>query len=181
MKRRVVLVAALWIAGCSAAVATEAASMWLNVPFVRQTKLGCGDACIAMVMQYWQKKHEQPDQAPTDAATILRELPPGRHGVSATNMAGYFEQHSYRAFAYAGDWDDIEHQIAKGRPLIVAIKPQGDPDLHYAVVVGVDSPRHLVIVNDPAQRKLLKVDRSRFEREWKATENWTLLAVPEPQ
>src|SRR6266705_2885113 len=33
--------------------------------------------------------------------------------------------------------------------------------------------------NDPAQRKLLSVSREDFERDWKATENWTLLAVPE--
>ncbi len=178
MKRRVVLVAALWVAGCGAAMAAGAANIWLDVPFVRQTKQACGDACIAMVMQYWQQKHDQPTQTSTDVASILRELPPGRHGVSATRMAGFFQQHGYLAFAYAGDWSDIEYQIAKGRPLIVALKPEGDPELHYTVVAGVDSPEHLLLMNDPAQRKLLKVDRMRFEHEWRATGNWTLLAVP---
>jgi len=36
-----------------------------------------------------------------------------------------------------------------------------------------------VMVNDPAQRKLLQQDRSSFEREWNAAGKWTLLALPQ--
>ena len=179
MKLRFVLPVVLWIGACGAAAAAATAGMWLDVPFVRQTKQACGDACIAMVMQYWQEKNYQPEKTSINAAAILRELPPGRRGVSATSMAKFFRQHGYRAFAYAGDWKDIQHQIAQGRPLIVALKPLGDSELHYTVVAGVDDPQHLLFVNDPAQRKLLKMDRLRFEREWRATKNWTLLAVPD--
>jgi uncharacterized protein YvpB len=50
--------------------------------------------------------------------------------------------------------------------------------LHYVVVAGVDPTEHSVIVNDPAQRKLLKVDSAAFEKEWQATGNWMLLALP---
>jgi uncharacterized protein YvpB len=38
--------------------------------------------------------------------------------------------------------------------------------LHYVVVAGLDEKRELVLLNDPAQRKLLKEDRSEFEQEW---------------
>jgi hypothetical protein len=51
--------------------------------------------------------------------------------------------------------------------------------LHYVVVAGLDQERKLVLLNDPAQRKLLMEDRSRFEREWKGAGRWTLLALPE--
>jgi hypothetical protein len=34
------------------------------------------------------------------------------------------------------------------------------------------------MVNDPAQRKLLKQERSKFEKQWSAAGKWTLLAVP---
>lgn len=179
MERHGVLVAALWVAGCGSALAAAGANLWLDVPFVRQPKQGCGDASIAMVMQYWQQQLHLPAAASADAAAILRALPPGRHGVNAARMVSYFEQHNYRAFAYAGDWSDMEQQLAKGRPLIVALKPEGDADLHYVVVAGVDDPDDVVLVNDPAQRKLLKEARAQFEHEWKATGNWTLLAVPE--
>jgi len=36
----------------------------------------------------------------------------------------------------------------------------------YVVVAGLDEKRELVLLNDPAQRKLLKEDRSEFEQEW---------------
>jgi ribosomal silencing factor RsfS len=51
--------------------------------------------------------------------------------------------------------------------------------LHYVVIAGLDPERQLVLLNDPAQRKLLQEDRSRFEQEWKGAGRWTLLALPE--
>ena len=66
----------------------------------------------------------------------------------------------------------IEEQLRKGRPLIVALKPSGQKELHYVVVDGVDSKRGLVTMNDPAERKLLTRERAGFEREWRATHNW---------
>jgi len=63
--------------------------------------------------------------------------------------------------------------------LIAALKSSSGPALHYVVVVGLDARQQLVLVNDPAQRKLLQEDASRFEREWKAAGHWLLLAVPE--
>jgi uncharacterized protein YvpB len=50
--------------------------------------------------------------------------------------------------------------------------------MHYVVIAGIDSGQGLVYVNDPAQRKLLKLDRRTFEREWSVPGRWTLLAVP---
>lgn len=169
------LTALYGVALCGIAFAAAPLNIWLDVPFVEQQKNACGEASIAMVMQYWQR---QQGHAAVDPAQILRTAPPGRHGMAATTMLGYFEQHGYRAFAYVGEWADLEHQLTKGRPLIAALKPDGDEDLHYVVVAGVDDPDQVVLLNDPAQRKLLKQDRQQFEREWKATGNWTLLAVP---
>lgn len=178
MERHGVLAAALVIAACGAALAAPGANLWLDVPFVAQQRQGCGPATVAMVMQYWQRALHRSPQAGAGAAEVLRALPPGRHGVSAAAMVSYFEQYNYRAFAYAGDWANVEQELAKGRPLIAALKPRGDDELHYVVLAGVDDPEQVVLLNDPAQRKLLKEDRAQFEREWKATGNWTLLAVP---
>jgi hypothetical protein len=36
----------------------------------------------------------------------------------------------------------------------------------------------LIMLNDPAQRKLLKSGRAEFEKDWNGTHNWMLLAVP---
>ena len=168
---------------CAAACASQPANIWLDVPFVPQQKDGCGAASIAMVMQYWERKQGQPLHPEADAAKILGTLySQSAHGIYASAILRYFQQNAYHAFAFAGQQADLVTQLQQGRPLIVALKPGSGPGsgplLHYVVVVGLDEPQQVVLVNDPAQRKLLKEDRSQFEREWKAAGNWTLLAVP---
>lgn len=172
---RSALAPAIWLATACVAFAAAPLNIWLDVPFVAQQKNGCGPASIAMVMEYWQKERAA---ARDDAAEIMRTLAPRRDGIRASDMVRAFEQHNYRAFAYAGEWSDIEHQLAEGRPLIAAVRPEGGDDLHYVVIAGIDDAQQLVLLNDPAQRKLLKESRAQFEHEWKATANWTLLAVP---
>jgi ABC-type bacteriocin/lantibiotic exporter with double-glycine peptidase domain len=174
---RGVMIAGILLAIGSVALAATPLNIWLDVPFVAQQKNGCGPASIAMIMEYWQKQQHAP--ATGDAAEVLRTLAPGRDGVRAADMLRAFQEHGYRAFAYAGDWADLEHQLAKGRPLIAALQPAGGPSLHYVVVAGIDDAEQVVLLNDPAQRKLFKEAREEFEREWKVTGDWTLLAVPQ--
>ena len=155
--------------------------IWLDVPFVQQTKEGCGAASIAMVMQYWIRQSGQQPTNASDAAHILSQLrSPDAHGIYASAMERYFQQQGYRTFVLRGAWSDLEQHLRKGRPLIVALRPIGNArDLHYVVVAGLDPTRNLVMFNDPAGRKLSKLDRRTFEKEWTVTGNWTLLAVPQ--
>lgn len=154
-------------------------AVWLDVPYVKQPTEGCGAASIAMVMQYWaMQSGHSPD---ADAATIQRALySRDAHGVYASAMEMYLQQNGFRTFVLSATWSDLQHHLAKGRPLIVAIKSvainPGEKALHYVVVVGIDND--ILLLNDPARRKLLKYARSDFEREWKVTANWTLLALP---
>jgi hypothetical protein len=48
-------------------------------------------------------------------------------------------------------------------------------------VTGIDPEHNLVLLNDPAERKLLKQEIAGFEKEWKGTAHWTLLAVPQSE
>jgi hypothetical protein len=95
-------------------------------------------------------------------------------------MQSYLQQHGYLVFVLNGHWSDLEQQLRKGRPLIVALRPQGDRALHYVVIDGIDPARGLVMMNDPADRKLLSEERAAFEKDWSATRDWMLLAVPAP-
>lgn len=132
-----------------------------------------------MVMQYWRGKLGTAASPDADAAAIQRALyAPGAHGIYATAMKQYLEQHGFRAFAVAGDLALLQHHLEKGRPLIVALEPERGTSRHYVVVVGLDPAEKVVLVNDPQQRKLLKQDEAVFAGQWKATGNWTLLAVP---
>ena len=168
---------------CGTLLAAGPTGVWLDVPFVKQEKNGCGAASIAMVMQYWLKQQEKPEVNFADAAEIQRALYSKEgHGIYASALEQYFKQHGFRTFAFQGAWQDFKTHLEKGRPLIVALKPAGlDPSLHYVVITGVDWEHNMVMVNDPAQRKLLKLDRPGFEKQWSATGNWTLLALPDPQ
>ncbi|MDE3201650.1 MAG: C39 family peptidase [Acidobacteriota bacterium] len=156
-----------------------AQGVWLNVPFIRQVEDGCGSASLAMVMQYWQGKLGAAVTPAADAVAIQHALyAPRAHGIYATAMKQYLEQHGFRAFAVAGDLALLQHHLEKGRPLIVALEPEKGTPLHYVVVVGLEPEQKVVLVNDPQLRKLLKQDESVFAKQWKATGNWTLLAVP---
>ena len=171
------LSAPLWLA--LAAAAQSGAGLWIDVPFVHQPREGCGAASLAMVIEYWAA---QPDGHAVPVAgvnAILHELYSSReHGIPASAMEQYLRQHGFVAIAFSGNWDDLEQQLKKGRPLIAALKPQGQSQLHYVVIDGIDPARALVTMNDPAERKLLAEERAGFEKEWSATHNWVLLALP---
>ena len=171
----------LFVCVCGVLSAAVSSGVWLDVPFVKQEKNGCGAASIAMVMQYWLKQQGRSSES-ADATQIHHTLYiSDADGVYASAMERYFQEHQFRAFSFRGEWDDLRQHLQKGRPLIVAVKPSGgDGSLHYVVVAGLDSDQGILMLNDPARRKLLKQDRASFEKQWSATGRWTLLALPQP-
>lgn len=188
-----VVAVCMGLALCAGVRAQDTQPKWIDVPYVHQPPEGCGAAALAMVIAYWTEQEglaggfsdgtpaqREQAKADRDVFIIQRELySPRKHGIPAQSMAKYMEDHGYVTFAISGTWRDLENEIAKGRPLIAAIRPKGDPQLHYVVMVGVDPERGLVTMNDPAERKLLTEERAEFEKDWSATHNWLLLAVPE--
>lgn len=176
LPRRFALLACL----CGTALAAQTSGVWLDVPFVKQEDEGCGAASIAMVIEYWQTQQPQLNIAVADPEAIQSALySPSAHGIYASAMERYLREHGFMTFAFHGGWDDLRQHLGKGRPLIVALRPKSTrAALHYVVVVGLDWGQNVVQVNDGAQRKLLKVDRERFEKEWTGAGHWTLLALP---
>ena len=146
-----------------------AADLQLQVPFVKQEKNGCGAAVLAMVMQYW-------GATDVDAVGMHRLLySPEMHGVYASALQAYLQEHGFRTFAFGGAWADLEQHLAKGRPLITGLRTRGGT-LHYVVVTGL--AEGTVLRHDPALRGYVRQSRREFESEWKGTGNWTLLALP---
>jgi hypothetical protein len=134
-----------------------------------------------MLMQYWAERSGNAARGNSDVSAIKKGLYSSKeHGISTSAMENYLHQNGYSVFAFHGAWSDLEQQLNKGRPLIVAVRPQGQRELHYVIIDGVDSDRALVMMNDPAERKLLIQERPEFEKDWNVTHNWLLLAVPEP-
>jgi ABC-type bacteriocin/lantibiotic exporter with double-glycine peptidase domain len=174
-------VAVCILAATVAGIAAGARSgVLLDVPFFAQPKNGCGAASIAMVMHYWDKNLGRAPSARAEVSTIQRALYSREaKGIFASAMERYLRDSGYRTFAIHGEWSDLRENLEKGRPLIVGLAPEGlhDP-LHFVVVAGMDWQNDWIFVNDPAQRKLLKMSRGEFAKQWAVTQHWTLLAVP---
>ena len=115
---------ALMLCFCNVPAIAESSGLWLDVPFVKQEKNGCGAASIAMVMQYWMLQQGRPQSPNADAIQIQRALYSGHaRGIYASDLEGYLQQEGFRTFALRGEWTDLKQQLEKGRPLIVALKP----------------------------------------------------------
>jgi ABC-type bacteriocin/lantibiotic exporter with double-glycine peptidase domain len=154
--------------------------VWLDVPFVRQEKNLCGAACVRMVLWYWSGVRTQISATPPSLGEISEALySKETAGIQGKDMERYFEDHGYQVYIFRAEWSDLGHHLSKGRPLITCVETGGKGALlHYLVIAGIDTQQELVMVNDPAQRKLLKLSRSNFERSWEPTARWTLLALP---
>ena len=152
------------------ALAALALPFWLDVPFVRQEKEGCGAASVAMVLRYWRQEG--------DAREIHRRLYSAEsRGTPARALIRYLDERGFDAFAMEGAWEDLEKHLAKGRPLIACLGNGRAGGLrHYVVVVGVSPDQ--VALHDPAAGQLRLLRRGDFEERWAAAGRWTLLAVP---
>ena len=173
-------IAVITLVSAALGVAADTVGMWIEVPFVAQAKDGCGSAVISMLMQYWAKQAAEAAPAAANAQRIQQLLfVPAEKGIPASAMLDYFQHNGYRAFAFRGEWSDLQEQIAQGRPLIVSVKASGARGpLHYAVVAGMDSQRNYVFLDDPARGRMLRFSRETFLEEWNPANNWALLAVP---
>jgi ABC-type bacteriocin/lantibiotic exporter with double-glycine peptidase domain len=168
MNRRAILA---FLFGAHVCGRASEGGVWLDVPFVRQPKEGCGAAVVWMTMQYWRSAVVA-DVGEIHAVIYSR----GQKGAPAGKVADYLTAHGFRTFQVTGAWRDLQEQIKKGRPLILCLRPQVRAPLHYVVAAGVGEDA--VWVNDPADRKLRRMERAAFEKAWARGGNWMLLAVP---
>lgn len=150
-------------------------ALWIDVPFVTQDRNGCGSATVWMLLEYWKQ-----GAAPPLDEIHERLFSEEAGGVYARDMEAFLREQGFSTFPFRGEWSDLQQHIAKGRPVIVCLELNGrGVPLHYVVVAGIDPVQNLVLINDPAQRKLTAVHRQEFERAWSGTGNWALLAVPQ--
>lgn len=172
------LLLALLLAGVTSSAQPDA-GLRVEVPFVRQVKQGCGSAAIAMVMQWWKRNGHPVKPGADDAAVIHGAVyRANEQGTRARDVARYFERQGFRTFSFSGTWSDLSEHLSKGRPLIVAVRPTGQRQLHYVVVSGAGRDR--VLLHDPAEGAYRALSRPAFETQWAASERYTLLALPAP-
>jgi ABC-type bacteriocin/lantibiotic exporter with double-glycine peptidase domain len=156
-------------------VARDPAWIVVNVPEVRQTgPSDCGAAALASVLGYWGR--------PTPLETVEHAVQPGGGGgAQAGELERFARERGLFAYAFYGDFSDLEHELRAGRPVIVGVvKPYSrDHGLaHYEVVTGYEPVQKRVLTLDPAHG-LRQNDLVGFLREWQSTKGVALVAFEE--
>ena len=154
-------------------------AVWIDVPFVAQTRNACGAANAAMLLRYWSAQGARLSGADASLESLHERLYSAEEkGALGSELAKVLEEAGLRTFTFEGRYGDLTEHLPQGRPLVVCLKPRGQSRLHFALVVGLDAAEDVVLLNDPARRKLSRMDRADFLENWKGAGNWTLLAVP---
>jgi ABC-type bacteriocin/lantibiotic exporter with double-glycine peptidase domain len=145
-----------------------------GVSLVRQDgPAACGVAAMEMVIRYWQP------QATTEEVKAALPLDPGEPGIPAARLRSVARERGLSAFLVEGALDDLQHEVALRRPVIVGlVRRNGRKALaHYVVVVGVNQKAGRVLTADP-QRGWRDVSLAEFRAEWDPARNLTLVVFP---
>lgn len=155
--------------------ATLAAPGWVSVktvPLVRQHRLAdCGAAAAAMVLGYWRH--------PVTVEALTREMAVPEGGLAARDVRTLLRRRGLHAFVIAGTLDDLGHELAAGRPVIVGTMEPVDRRhvrSHYLVVVAMQ-PGQIVTLDPSAGWQV--VPEQAFLVEWAAADHTAVVAIPE--
>ena len=145
---------------------------WILVDDMRhvaqETDDDCGAAALSSVLARWGV------DVPT--ATLREECSvPGVSGIRAADLRDAARGRGLSAFLFEGGVADLEHELKRGRPVIVGLVKALGPlsRTHFEVVVGL-LPSEAVAAIDPA-RGLVRDELSSFTAEWAATRGVTLV------
>ncbi|OOZ40945.1 hypothetical protein BOW53_05290 [Solemya pervernicosa gill symbiont] len=160
---------------------------YIKVPYVEQeSAVTCGVAVIQSVSDFWG--------SPIDQQTMLVDHPPAdtEEGYSLAELKTIVKRHSrLKAFVLKANGKLLEQMIAKGRPVIVAVRTEPRPYIetpfeftrrlvrilaeeynHYIAVIGINKEK--VAIMDPAQGFYV-MKRDRFNTIWAELGNASLL------
>lgn len=141
-----------------------------SVRLVEQESMeDCGAASLAMVLEHWGM-----DVAP---GTLAQECAaPGQEGLRAAALRDAAKRRGFSAYLFAGRVADLEHELRRGRPIVVGVVKSAGPVsvAHFEVVVGFHPEAERVAALDPA-RGLVCNTLPEFAAEWAATGGVTLV------
>ncbi len=114
-------------------------------PILQETREDCGAAALAMILGFWG------DPCPREE--ILRECGgDSGAGVRAGDLRELARRRGLRAYLLHGQVADLEHELTRGRPVLVGmVKPYATGgQCHYEVVAALHRGRGLIVTIDPA-------------------------------
>lgn len=145
---------------------------WILVDDVQhvaqETDEDCGAAALSSVLARW---------GVDVPAAVLREecSVPGMPGIRAADLRDAARRRGLSAFLFEGGVADLEHELQRGRPVVVGLVKTLGPvsRTHFEVVVGL-LPSEAVAAVDPA-RGLVRDALPSFAAEWAPTHGVTLV------
>lgn len=147
---------------------------WILVPqfplVLQETSDDCGAAVLASVLRFWGYS--------ATPGSISARLGRTDKRLKAGDMATYARSQGLHAYVFFGTMQDIEHELARGRPVIVGLgKMIGAREAlsHYEVVVGYEPTKKQVLLLDPG-RGWQTDSLAGFKKEWALTKAVTIVA-----
>ena len=148
-----------------------------GVPFHPQEAYQCGPSSLQMVADYWRKTGEDVRNVAYEAIEKTTFVP-GKKGSFQPQMVAAARQLGLLV-AVSRDNADLFELLNAGFPVIVLLN-QGTstiPVWHYAVVVGYDLDRQLMILRSgETERQVMKI--STFYEFFARSGYWKLIAFP---
>jgi hypothetical protein len=168
-------VGALALAACSVlapALPEDPARELTRVPFFPQTIHQCGPAALATVLT-WSGAPTTPEELAPQVYIPQRQGSLALELVAATRRAGRIP------YPLQPDPSALLAELRAGTPVLV-LQDLGLAWLkrwHYAVVIGFDAERDLLILRSGTERRRLE-SRERFIDSWERGGRWALVAMP---
>jgi tetratricopeptide (TPR) repeat protein len=106
-------------------------------------------------------------------------------GTSNSSMIFFPEQYGLRAFSFTGDFKLLQKLLSNKIPVIVLQDfKKGFKLGHFRVVIGMELEKKLILVKDPAKKKIQKMKWDKFQALWERgnsinNNRWAMIVIPE--
>lgn len=142
-----------------------------GVPFFPQTRYQCGPAALATVLVH-------SGVAITPDELVAQVYLPGRRGSLQVEMLAAARRNGRIPYPLAPGFDQLLAELAAGHPVLVLqdLGALGIRRWHFAVVVGYDAAREVVVLRSARERRRLE-SRARFLRTWQTGDNWAAVVI----
>jgi tetratricopeptide (TPR) repeat protein len=151
-----------------------------TVPFEKWLKRNyCGPACLAMVLNYWDKTRTSSQQEIT--AEIFDSENKATYN---SEMVLYPRRHGLASYSCQGNLEILKAVVGKGIPVIVLTKTLKQIDKgHYRVVIGFDDDKGQIIFHDPFLGGRRAMKAKTFMKVWELGKGrnqsrWMMAVVP---
>lgn len=141
-----------------------------DTPFFPQETYQCGPASLAMLLG-------ASGTAVTPGELVSRIYLPGRRGSLQLELIAASRQYHRIPYVIDNNFPALIAELKVGRPVLVLQNLGLDilPAYHYAVVIGVLPPDHIVLRSGTDRRLVMDVDH--FLTTWNRTDSWAMIVL----